>query len=187
MKHIHELVLLKEPRRLERSSGPQTCGFGNLCQHAGTNFVAIMKGEDEVWESGTLKNSMGAASALDAPACPQQSCKHASGLCGGPVAHAASNIRLDGTGSSSPFSMRSAITRNANASTAASAFARVLPYASTPGNSATSAIQRPSVSRSNSTVSFIAVFDFSTIRLLSHLPPAAGTGAAGLDGFGMWM
>src|SRR5208282_4041696 len=118
----------------------------------------------EVCESGTLKDPMGAASALDAPACTQQSREYSSGLGGGPVTHAASNIKLDGTGSSSPFSIRSAITRSASASTAASAFARVLPYASTPGNSGTSAIQRPSVSRSNSTFNFIAVLDRSTIR-----------------------
>ncbi len=54
--------------------------FGNPCQHARTDFVVIVKGENEVWESGTPKNSMGAASALDAPAGPKQSRKYSSSL-----------------------------------------------------------------------------------------------------------
>src|SRR5579862_5818194 len=101
--------------------------FGDLCQHAGTDFVLIVKREHQVWEPGPLEHSMRPSSALNAPAFPEQGREYLSGLGGGPIAHAASNIKLDGTGLSSPFSMRSAITRSANASTAASAAARVLP------------------------------------------------------------
>lgn len=54
--------------------------LGNPCQHARTDFVVIVKGEDEVRESATLKNSMGAASALDAPACAEQSREYSASL-----------------------------------------------------------------------------------------------------------
>lgn len=77
--------------------------FGNLCQHSGSDFVLIVKREDQIWESGPLKDSVRAASALDRPARPEQSGEYSAGLGGGPVAHAASNIKLDGTGSSSPI------------------------------------------------------------------------------------
>ncbi|GAV32240.1 hypothetical protein emb_1c0695 [Coriobacteriaceae bacterium EMTCatB1] len=50
----------------------------------------------------------------------------------------------------SPRSRRSATTRSARAWTCAIASSRVFPYARTPGSSGTSAIQRPSTSRSSS-------------------------------------
>jgi hypothetical protein len=70
-----------------------------------------------------------------------------------PLAHtkAKDNVR----GAEPCFSMRSASTRSAIASVRANASSRVLPYDMTPGSSGISAIERPSSSRSNSTVKFI--------------------------------
>ena len=69
----------------------------------------------------------------------------------------ASKLTLRCCGAASPCSRRSATTRSARASTAARASSRVLPYAMTPARSMTSAIQRPSVSSSSSTLNFIAM------------------------------
>src|SRR5262249_4008954 len=72
-----------------------------------------------------------------------------------PSAHAASKRSVT-WGIASPCSIRSARTRSASTSALASASSRVDPYAITPGRATTSAIQRPSSSRSISTMNFPA-------------------------------
>jgi hypothetical protein len=91
--------------------------------------------------------------ALYAPTDSLQSGQHSTCFAAWPLAHtkAKDNVR----GAESCFSMRSASTRSAIASVRANASSRVLPYDMTPGSSGISAIQRPSSSRSNSTVKFI--------------------------------
>lgn len=60
------------------------------------------------------------------------------------------------SGLASPCSRRSAMTQSARISAWAMASAAVVPYASTPGSFGTSASQRPSLSRSRSSLSFMA-------------------------------
>src|SRR5207237_10343498 len=121
-------------------------------QHARPYFLGVVEREHDVRPTRPLKNAMRAGGSLDAPSDPQQRRENAPRPRGRPLAQAATN-RLSSSGARSPCSRRSAITRRARASALASASTRVAPYASTPGSSTTSPIQRPSASSSSSTVS----------------------------------
>src|SRR5579864_1116506 len=66
----------------------------------------------------------------------------------GPLAHAARKLTFSSSAGASECSRRSARTRRARACTRATASSRVWPSANTPDRPGTSAIQRPSVTRS---------------------------------------
>jgi hypothetical protein len=125
--------------------------FGNPSQHFRPDLDAVVKGPNKICEAGSLQNNVGGTSeGLRRPTDPQQRLVNARRFRTRPSAHAKLIIFC-------PIfsdSMRSAITRSARASTAASASFFVAPYAMTPGNSGISAIQRPSSSRSNSILKF---------------------------------
>lgn len=93
--------------------------------------------------------------AFHAPTDAQQGRQNTSSLDGWPSTHAAANRMVFGLGEGSPCSIRSATTRSANAFTRLVASSWFSPYAITPGSSMTSAIQRPSSSRSVSIVNRI--------------------------------
>ena len=88
------------------------------------------------------------------PTDSEQRCENASCRGAAPLAHAAAKDTLS-NGDASPFSRRSASTRKARACALACASSTDCPYTSTPGSSATSAIHRPSSSRSTSTLKFM--------------------------------
>ena len=90
--------------------------------------------------------------ALDPPSSALRRSKNPARSSTGPRTHATVNrISIDSRGSS-PASIRSAKTRSASASALPIASVRVWPYFITPGRPITSAIQRPSCSRSVSIV-----------------------------------
>lgn len=78
------------------------------------------------------------------------------------------------SGTSSPCSSRSASARNARAFALATATSRLDPYARTPGRSTTSPIQRPSSSRSISTVKALMFVEDTTSRPPVVLPSSNG-------------
>src|SRR6185295_8496450 len=109
-----------------------------------------MEREHEVRPAFTSEHSMRSRRALQRPADTQQRGKHEPRLCSWPDAHAASKRSVT-WGIASPCSKRSARTRSASTSALERASSRLEPYANTPGSATTSAIQRPSSSRSIST------------------------------------
>ena len=130
----------------------QSCTFSDARQHLWTNLVRSMESEDKVGPAIALQDSVGATTfALDRPADTKQRRKKLTCLNGRPVHPCTANTPSI-SGMSSPCSRRSARTRNASALAFATASSRFAPYTRTPGNSGTSPIQRPSVSRSISTV-----------------------------------
>ena len=101
------------------------------------------------------QDAMGAGLTFYAPSDPKKRGEDPPGFCGGPMPHAAANETLTPSGAISPHSNRSATTRRAKACAFALACSGVSPYANTPGNSSTSANQRPSTSCSISTLNVI--------------------------------
>ena len=124
-------------------------------QHPGPDFFPIVKRKHEVWPAVSYEDSVRSRLSLDLPADPQQRCQDLSGLGARPAVHAAENEIVISSELDSPFSRRSATTRRARAWTFAWASPLVVPYTITPGRSSISAIHRPSVSCSMSTLNVI--------------------------------
>ena len=121
-------------------------------QHTRTYFFTFVKRKNEVAPPFTRENAMRACLPLEGPPDSIERPQYAGRLHRSPNFHAANRLRAS-SGRGSPLSIRSAITRNAIDSAWVRASASVVPYASTPASAGTSAIQRPSSSRSTSILS----------------------------------
>src|SRR5271157_1944415 len=114
-----------------------------------------MEGLDKVGPAFAGEDLVRAAGlALHTPTDPEERSENAARPRGRPVAQAAVAVSKDtvtGPGGHSPCSSRSARIRRSSAWAWVSASSGVAPYARQPGRSATSAIHRPSSSRSIST------------------------------------
>ena len=158
---------------------PQAHLLGDAGEHARTISSSS-------WKASTTSDQPSRASigceptAVDTPPQPKQRREDAP-FAAGQQAHAASN-RPSSSGVGSPCSRRSARTRSASASALAIACSRVGPYAIVPGKAVTSASQRPSSSRSVSTLnppafghpqrsSLHAACQLSRSSVISALPP----------------
>src|SRR5687767_8160650 len=131
--------------------GLQPSVFCNASEHLRADLFLFMERENEVGPTITLKHPMRAGPSLLDPADSSQGGQNSSRLCCRPV-HPWMEKTPWTSGMSSPCSSLSARTRNARAFVRATASSREEPYASTPGSSGISPTQRPSVSRSISTV-----------------------------------
>lgn len=125
--------------------------FRDARRHPGADFFAIMKSEHEVGITRPGEGSVGGCP-LHYPAVATQCGQNAPCLCARPAIHAAVKRIWMGSTGCSPVSIRSATARRVRASARAMASSLVLPYFIAPGISVISAIQRPSLSRSVSTV-----------------------------------
>ena len=130
----------------------QPCPPSDSCWHAGADFFAVMKCKYKIGCIVSCQDPVRPRDALDSPPDAFKRGKYPACSSTAPRTHAAANrISMDSRGSS-PASIRSARTRSASASALPIASARVWPYFITPGRPTTSAIQRPSSSRSVSIV-----------------------------------
>ena len=137
----------------QRSSGVRPVCIGNAGEHAWADLLTVMKGEHKVQPPIARERLVGTCLSLQTPADFVQGGQDSPRLRGGPLAHTpAGTEKLMSMGRTSPCSSRSAKTRRASAWALAAASAAVLPYASAPGKSLTSASQRPSSSGSHSRV-----------------------------------
>jgi hypothetical protein len=107
---------------------------------------------------------------LELPSQPIERVEQRPRFDGSPLPHAGVRNRLLISGTSSPFSSLSAITRSAMALALEIAEDFVVEYTSTPGRSGTSAIQRPSVSFSVS----IVICASCSLEFTSSLPLRQG-------------
>lgn len=136
---------------------PQACSLSELRQHSRSDLIGFMEGKGIIRPTRTTQGSMRATFALDCPPDSKQRSQNPPRLRGRPLAHAAATNEMSTISTGvSPCSMRSATTCSAKACTRETASSRVAPYTMTPGRSRTSAIQRPSSSRSSSIVNRIS-------------------------------
>src|SRR5712691_9349829 len=129
--------------------------LGDPRQHLGADFFVVVKGERHVRRSFASQRSMRTGLTLDGPADTKERCQDSPRLGRAPSRHAALKVTLRRSGAASLCSRRSASTRRASAWTWAIASSLLFPYVMTPGRSGTSAIHRPSSSRSSSILKFI--------------------------------
>ncbi len=151
----------------------QTCSLGDPRQHARSDLLTGAERKHVLRPTATRKDLVRSRGAFDAPPDTQQGRQNAASLDGRPSAHAAANWMVFGLGEGSPCSSRSATTRSANAFARLVASSRLSPYAMTPGSSMTSAIQRPSSSRSVSIVNRICLA--GSVRRETLATPRTGT------------
>ena len=151
----------------------QTRSLGDPRQHARPNLLTGAEREHVLRPTVTRESLVRSRGTFDAPTDAQQGRQNPSSLDGWPSAHAAANWMVFGLGEGSPCSSRSATTRSANAFARLVASSRLSPYAMTPGSSMTSAIQRPSSSRSVSIVNRICLA--GSVRRETLATPRTGT------------
>jgi len=90
--------------------------LGDARKHTGTEFFAIVKGEDEVRPAFASKRAMRTGLPLDAPPNAKKGSKNTASLSRGPLAHAAATEIFIEWARASPCSNRSAKTRSAKIS-----------------------------------------------------------------------
>src|SRR5271157_2693036 len=147
--------------------------LGHLRQGDRSQLLFVVLGKTELGPPLTPQRPMGTGGADNTPPNALQRRQRPPRLGCGPLAHAAmENCSVSAAGFISPCSISSAITRRARDLAFSVASSGVAPYTVTPGSSGMSAIQRPSVSRSNRIVSCIclilpfAALDHALRRLL---------------------
>ena len=145
------MIAISRSSKVLRSQARATRDAG---EHAWPDLVCIVEGEDEIGPAFTRENPVRSGRPLHGPPNAKQRSEDQPCLRGRPDAHAASKRSVT-CGIASPCSKRSARTRSASTSALANASSRVEPYAITPGRATTSAIQRPSSSRSISTTNLL--------------------------------
>lgn len=89
--------------------------FANSGEHARTDFLVVVEGEDEVRPVGSLERPMRSGLSFDSPSDPEKSGKNPACFCSRPVAHAAWKATFTNSAGASRCSRRSAITRSASA------------------------------------------------------------------------
>ncbi len=125
--------------------------LGDSRKHSWPDLGAVVKCKNVIWPTLTLQHPMRATClTLDAPSNLQKRLKDLIGLRRSPRTHADMVKTSASSSDSSPASIRSASIRNTSDSTFRIASSAVSPYASAPGISGTSAINRPSTSVSTS-------------------------------------
>jgi hypothetical protein len=158
-------------------------------EHVRADLFAVVKSKDVIRPIGSCQYSMRCSGlALDRPTDAEQSRQDQASLARRPTTHAGTAKSSSSSGTVSPCSIRSAMTRRASVSALATASALLSPYAITPGKSGISAIHRPSDSRSIS-IFMMAIYPhapvFSIISMAQHGSPSAGTPVAIMNRFSL--
>jgi hypothetical protein len=139
----------------------QTSALCDSGEHAWPDLFVLVEREHEIGPALTGEGAVRARLSFHAPANPKERRQNSLGASAGPARQAALNEMSRRSGPASPCSSLSATTRSASAWTRAWASAGDAPYAKTPGSSGTSPSQRPSSSRSISTLNLTSALRVS--------------------------